>query len=152
MAVVISLRQVVDAIDLPGDDWVSCLDPDTGEIVTVTDEDRHLLERGCLDEVPEWQRDILSKVRAALEFDRYLRLPGRFEIHEWAIMERFSRAQEAESIREELLGAIHGSGAFRHFRRAIRRFGLEEAWSRFRDGAFEQLAREWLEAHNLPYE
>ena len=151
MTGVVSLREVVEAIDLPSGDWASYLDPNTGEIVTVTDEDRRLLEKGDLDDVPEWQRDMLLKVRAALESDPFLRLPDRFEVHEWVIMERFSQAQRDESVRQDMLDAIHGPGAFRNFRGAIRRLALDEAWNRFRDGALEQIAREWLEAHNSRY-
>ena len=151
MSVVISLREVVEAIDSLSDDWKAYLDPETGEIVTVTDEDRRLVEEGRFDHVPEWQREMLPKIRAALESGRSLRLPDRFEVHEWAIMERFSREQENERVRQELLDAIHGSGAFRMFRGAIRRLGLEDAWHKFRDGVIEEIARDWLEARNLPY-
>jgi hypothetical protein len=46
MAAIVSLRDVVDAMDLPNNEWTSYLNPKTGEIVTVTDEDRHLVEDG----------------------------------------------------------------------------------------------------------
>lgn len=152
MAVVISLREVVEAIDSLSDDWESFLDSDTGQIVTVTEEERRLAEKGGLDDdLPEWQREMLPKVRAALESDRFLRLSDRLEVHEWAIMERFSRAQENERDRQELLHAIHGSGAFRTFKGAIRRLGLENSWYKFRGGVIEGIARDWLEAHKLPY-
>ena len=32
---------------------------------------------------------MMPKIRAALESDRFLELPDRFDIHEWSIMERF---------------------------------------------------------------
>jgi hypothetical protein len=65
---------------------------DTGEIVTVTDEDRHLVEDEDLDEaeLPEWQRESLPKVREVLASGDFVSLPNKFEIHEWAIMEHFS--------------------------------------------------------------
>lgn len=152
MARVISLREVADAIDLLSDDSEAFLDPDTGEVVTVTEEERRLVEKGPVEgDLPDWQREILPKVRAALESDRFLRLPDRFEVHEWSVMERFSHAQENERVREELLDAIHGSGAFRMFKSAIRRLGLENGWYKFRDAEIEGIARDWLEAHKLPY-
>ena len=40
MAARVKLREVVEAIDLPNQDWQSYLNTDTGEIVTVTDEGR----------------------------------------------------------------------------------------------------------------
>src|SRR5258708_32871111 len=69
MAVVVSLKDVVEAMDLPNNEWNSYLNPKTGEIIAVTDEDRHLVEDTDLDEdeLPEWQRESLPKVRQALE-------------------------------------------------------------------------------------
>jgi hypothetical protein len=52
-----------------------------------------------------------------------MELPDRFDIHEWSIMERFSQAQNIERIPSGLLNAIHGAGAFRAFRGAIRGLG-----------------------------
>jgi hypothetical protein len=152
MAAVNSLREIADAIDSLSDDWEAYLDPDTGEIVMGTDEMRRLVEKGAIeDELPEWQRELLPKVRAAIESDRFLLMPDRSEVHEWAIMERFSRAQEDEPAQRELLGAIHGSGAFRKFRSALQRLNLEDAWYRLRQSALEEIAREWLEEHHRPY-
>jgi hypothetical protein len=49
MAVVVSLKDVVDAMDLPNNEWTSYLNPKTGEIVTVTDADRDLVGDEDLD-------------------------------------------------------------------------------------------------------
>jgi len=152
MAVVISLREVVEAIDLLMEESEAYLNPETGEIVTVTEEDRRLVEKERpLDELPAWQREMLPKTRAALESGRFLRLPTSFEVHEWEIMKRFSDAQANQRIRQELMDAIHGSGAFRVFKRAIRRLGIEGNWYQFREKALEEITRDWLEAHELPY-
>ena len=151
MATVISLREVIEAMETTNEDCVSYLDPETGEIITVTEEERHLVEEESLEDVPEWQREMMPKIRAALESDRFLELPDRFDIHEWSIMDEFSRAQESESIRQELADAIHGAGAFRIFRSAIRRLGLEKSWYQFRDEALVKIARNWLEEHKLSY-
>ena len=153
MGVVVSLKDVVDAMDVPNDDWTSYVNPKTGEIVTVTDEDRQLVEDEDLDEasLPEWRRESLPSVRAALESDDFLALPDKFEIHEWAIMERFANGQVREARRDELLDAIHGAGAFRSFRSAVRRLRIEEEWFRFRQSAFEVIALGWFEAHGISF-
>ena len=153
MGAVISLREVIEAMEIQRDDCVSYLDPDTGEIVMVTKEERLLAEdtEDSLEDVPEWQRQLLPKVRAVLANDRCLELPDRFDIHEWSIMEEFARAQASERKRQELLDAIHGAGAFRMFRSTIRRLGMEESWYKFREHALEEIARDWLEEHKLPY-
>ena len=151
MATVISLREVIEAMEITSEDCVSYLDPETGEIIMVTGEERLLVEEESLEDVPEWQREMLPKIRAALESDRFLELPDRFDIHEWSIMDEFSRVQKSERIRQELTDAIHGAGAFRIFRSAIRRLGLEQSWYKFREDALAEIARNWLEEHKLPY-
>jgi hypothetical protein len=152
MALPVSIRDVVEAIDLPNNDWRSYLNVDTGELVTVTDEDRGLVEDGDdPDDLPDWQRETLPKVREALESDRFLELPGSLEIHEWSIMEGFAAGLPTEESRAEVLGALRGRGAFRMFRSTIERLGIEKDWYRHRDLAFERVAKDWLEAHNVPY-
>jgi len=103
------------------------------------------------DDLPVWQRDSLPKVRAALESGDFLALPDKYEIHEWAIMERFSNSQVRATWRDELLDAIHGAGAFCSFRNAIRRLGIEDDWFRYRQSEFEEIARVWLEAHDISF-
>jgi hypothetical protein len=150
MSKVISLREIISALEAASDDCSSYLDPETGEIIVVTEDDIALVEEGG-EEIPTWQREMMPKIRAALEGGRWLELPDRFDIHEWSIMEGFSRIQNIERIRSELLDAIHGAGAFRAFRSAIRRLGLEESWYQFRDEALAEIARSWLEEHKLQY-
>lgn len=151
MSKVISLREIISALEAASDDCTSYLDPETGEIILVTEEERVLVEDECWDETPAWQRELIPKIRAALQGDRWVELPDRFDIHEWSIMERFSRAQNIERIRCELLNAIRGAGAFRTFRTAIRGLGLEQHWYQFRDEALADIARRWLEEHKLQY-
>ena len=151
MPVEVSLQDIVDAMDLPNQEWQSFLDLESGEIITVTDDDRSSLEESEAELLPEWQREHLPKVREALESDRFLRLPGSFEIHEWSIMERFGHTIDGPSARGELLDAIHGSGAFRVFRSTIERLGLRDQWYSFRGAAFEEVARQWLRAHGIPF-
>jgi hypothetical protein len=151
MVNVIALREVVEAMEALSDDCVSYLDPDSGEIITVTEEQRRLAEDESLDGIPGWQREVLPKIRAVLESDRFLELPDRFDIHEWSIMEGFARGQDNDRIRQELLDAIHGAGAFRMFRSLIQRLGIEQSWYQFREKALREIARDWLEEHKLRY-
>jgi len=151
MAAVISLREVVDAIEGQADESASYLDTDTGQIVLVTDEEVQIVEEGRGDEAPEWLREGLPKVREVLDSTRFLRMPSKFDVHEWDIMRQFSAAQQDDRVREELSNAIQGSGAFRMFKSTLRHFNLEDPWYQFRAHALEEIARDWLEAHHLPY-
>jgi len=151
MSKVISIREIIAALEAASDDCASYLDPETGQIILVTEEERALAEDASWEEAPAWQREMMPKIRAALEGDRFLELPDRFDIHEWSIMERFSRAQNVERVRCELLNAIRGAGAFRAFQNAIQRLGVEQSWYQFRAEALREIARIWLEEHNLQY-
>ena len=98
---------------MQGENGLSFLCPDTGEIVTTTEEERRLAEEPdeSLEHLPEWQRQMVRKVRSVLVGKPCLQLPNRFEIHEWSIMNEFAHAQHSERIRQELLEAIHGRHA-----------------------------------------
>lgn len=148
---VVSLRDVVEALDLQSDELQSCMDPDTGEIVTFNLEEAHIAQGGRWEDAPDWMREILPKVKRALEDDRMLALPDRVHIDEWRIMQDFAEKQEECRCRPELLSAIHGAGAFRQFKTAIQQMGLEDSWFRYREAAFEQVAKEWLKENKIPY-
>ena len=148
---VVSLRDVVEALDLQSDELRSCLDPQTGEIVTFNEEEARLAESGEWSTAPEWMQESLPKVKRAIEDDRMLELPDRAHIDEWRMMQDFALAEEQCRCRAELTSAIHGEGAFRNFKYAIQRLGLESAWYRYREAAFEQVAREWLEENKISY-
>jgi hypothetical protein len=66
-------------------------------------------------------------------------------------MERFCSSIENERLSNELLNQIRGSGAFRRFKDTIHRHGIADDWYRFRQAALEEIAIEWLEAHDIPY-
>lgn len=148
---VVSLKEVVEALEMV-DAEVDChLNPETGEIFSMGPDDRGLAEHeGDGSDLPAWQREDLPRVREIYETDRWKKLPTKHDIHEWSIMERFCRRQGEAS--GALLDAIHGAGAFRMFKSTIRRLKLEDEWHRFREAAFEQIARDWLESHGIPHE
>src|SRR5262249_26514231 len=124
---------------------------ETGEIVVVSEEERALVEEERREDgIADWQREALLKVREALTNEKFLLLPGRFEVHEWAVMERFEQEQ-SEEVRTALVRAAQGSGPFSKFRGAVERLGLLEAWYRYRDQAIKQIACDWLEEHKLEY-
>jgi len=154
MAVVISLREVADALEmLEGHDYF--LNPQTGEIVMISEDDWSLVEdedenEDAEDSMPEWQREMLPKLREDIEgvnSGRYLALPDKFDVNDWSIMESFAESRN----RQELLEAIHGSGAFRRFRVAVERLGLLDKWYEYRGNALEEIARRWLKENRLEF-
>lgn len=155
MPITVPLKEIVDAIQMSSDEVDSHLDPDTGEIFVVSYDDKRALnaedEDFDLESLPRWQQEYMPRLREAYNSGRLIALPDKHDIHEWAIMEEFSVAQPTERVRRELDDAIHGTGAFRAFKSAIRRLRIDDRWYAFRDNALEEIAREWIEEHNLTY-
>ncbi|HEY6344301.1 MAG TPA: UPF0158 family protein [Bryobacteraceae bacterium] len=59
---------------------------------------------------------------------------------------------ESDRIREDLLNAIHGSGAFRYFKDTLRRYRIEKNWYAFRTDALREIAIEWCEQNGIAWE
>jgi hypothetical protein len=95
---------------------------------------------------------LLTRVIGELFTNRFRKLPSKVEVHEWAIMEDFSNSVASDGIREDLLRAIHGRGAFRSFKEALRRHRIEPVWFQFRAEALRQIALDWCEANNVAWE
>jgi hypothetical protein len=122
----------------------------TGQFAALTGDAIQAAEE---DEEPdsEWEQDIAAKASEVLNSEDWLALPSQFEIHEWRIMEDFCYTVEDKTLREDLLDAIRGSGAFGRFKSMAQRHGVIDAWYSFRGAAFERIAVEWLEANEVPY-
>jgi len=152
MPIPVKLQDVVDQMDMLSDEASTYLNRHTGEMVFVSDECRRATENPDeLDNLPDWEREDMPEVKEALTSEDYVVLPGKFEIHEWSIMEEFAHSVDDEEASHELLTALHGRGAFRYFKDTVRRLGIQQDWYRFRDEAFKEIARDWLIAHGIPF-
>jgi Uncharacterised protein family (UPF0158) len=151
LAVVISLREVIEALDLQSDELSSYLDPDSGEIITFNREQADIAKRGDWQDQPDWMRAVLPRIKRALQNGRMLPLPDRAHIDEWRIMQDFAEKHDDCNCRAVLSSAAHGNGAFRHFQAAIEQLGIEEQWTHYRDQAMDRVARQWLDDNNLRY-
>jgi len=152
MPIPVKLSEIVDEMSMSGDEISTYLNRVTGEMVTVTAEEKRAAEDPeDWDLLPEWQQEVMPKVKEALESEDYFKLPGEYEIHEWSIMEQFANSVDDEEASDELLTALHGRGAFRYFKDTVRRLGIQQDWYRFRDEAFREIARDRLEAKGIPF-
>jgi len=152
MPIPVKLSDVVDELSMSGDEARTYLNRVTGEMVLVTAEERRAAEDPeDWDLLPDWQQEVMPKIKEALESEDYIVLPGKYQIHEWSIMEQFAYSVDDDQASDELLAAIHGRGAFRYFKDTVRRLGILQDWYRFRDEAFREIARDWLRAHGIPF-
>jgi hypothetical protein len=151
----VQLSKITEALEMQLDEYCSYLDTETGEVETVSDDLVRQAEECPEDEEPElpdWQAGEWQAAKGIVSTDRYLPLPSKFDLHEWDIMREFSSAVESPGIRDDLLRAIHGSGAFRFFKSEIRRHRIEQDWYAFREQALRRIAIEWYEGHGLAWE
>jgi Uncharacterised protein family (UPF0158) len=149
MATKVPLIKLIDALEIANDEMSSFVSKRTGQIVTLSHEAMQLAEEDSKEALPDWQEQELRLAREVLESTDWLSLPSKFDVHEWEIMNRFGQALSVPAQREEVLDAVHGSGAFRQFKSTIRRLRLEAAWFAFRSSAFEEIASAWLTEHGF---
>jgi len=158
--------KIADIVErLSSDDIAVYLNKRTGEFVTLSTDDvlgfededdfaaaEDPADPDWLEDQPEWFKQEHRIRHEMLNSRDYIPLPDKFDIHDWQIMEDFCRSVKDTRTREWLLGLIRGRGAFGRFNAAIRSLGIEQAWSQFHDRALEQIAVEWLEQNEIPFE
>lgn len=134
----VNLNVILNAIEMADDNYTYFLDLETGESVFLVDELVTGLDNKGLDhEIEE-------------NLGRYLRLPTKFEIHEYHIMEEFIWTLKGKKA-EELGYAIRGRGAFRRFDDMIDRMGITQQWYNFQAKYYRELAIEWCQENGLEY-
>jgi hypothetical protein len=152
MGIAVSFRAVVDELDALQDECTAYLNRQTGELLTLGDEELRAVDDDVDPaDLPEWQRDDLPRLREVLDSGDWLALPTSFDIHEWAFMDDFARSLDDAAVRDELLDAIRGAGAFRNFKGAVRRHGIQDTWHNFRFAALGRVATDWLDEHGIAY-
>jgi len=113
MTAIVSLRDVIDEMELMSDEATSYINRKTGELITITNEMFSLAEDPDeAEDAPEWQQELLPKVQEVTASEDFIPVPSKFDIHEWSIMERFARSIADDDLRDELEAALHGRGAF----------------------------------------
>jgi hypothetical protein len=123
----------------------------TAELLTATEDDLAAAEDEDDGDVPEWQQEILPKIREALCSDDWLSLPSKFDLDEYGIMEDFCGTVPDKTLRGDLLDTIGGRGTFGRFKSMIHRHNLQDRWYQFRDQALREIAVQWLRANGIPY-
>ena len=150
MAAKANLKAIIDALEMQTDDSRAYFDLDTGEVYEVSLAMIDAAEEGEEEpDIPEWQEDEWELAQRIVASDRILRLPTKHDIHEWEIMKEFAESVKKESVSDDLLDAIHGPGAFRSFKSAVRRHRIEQDWYHFRDEALRDIAAEWCEDNGI---
>ena len=86
----VRLSDIVDALEMQFDESSSFLDLDTGQVETVSCDLLREAEEtadGEGPDLPEWQQQEWEIAKRIVSTDRFRKLPIKFDVHEWAIME-----------------------------------------------------------------
>jgi hypothetical protein len=156
VAATVRLQDLVDALEMQFDEYPSYLDLDTGRVATIARDLLRAAEESD-EEVedhadPSGEDDDEWEIAKRIVFtNRFRKLPSKYDVHEWAIMEKFSYEQTSETVRQDLLNAVHGAGAFRYFKDRIRLHGIEQNWHSFRTEALKQIAIDWCEKNEIAW-
>ena len=115
------------------------------------------LENGDLLSIAEGEPDAAARrARVTNSPDRYLRVDPASSREQYRWMERFVGAVQDQPLRERLLVAIDGKGAFRRFKDVLLAFPAErERWFAYRSELLHLHIQTWLdhlhiEASNPP--
>jgi hypothetical protein len=150
----VKLSDIIDGLESQSDESSSFLDMKTGEVILMTDYAMRAAEENePLEDVPDWERELVATAREILaETGQYLQLPTKYDLDEYSIMENFCMSLEKKQIGDILYDLISGSGAFRRFKDAVYKYGVEDEWYRYRDNAIKEFAVEWCQQNNIEFD
>ena len=155
MAAEVELDVIIEALEMADDSISSYLDVETGEVHSITEEEFDLAEdpQTAIEDLPNWQREAVTLARSIQKQDgkRYMALPEKFDVHEWAMMDRFSMTLRDAQMRNDFHGGIRGAGAFRLFKHLLTEYDLWDAWNRFKQVELRQMAVEWCKENGITY-
>lgn len=153
MSFPIKIQSIIEELEMQFDESQTFLNKNTGEIVFVKLEDLRAAEdEEPFDHLPDWeQEDRKIAIDVVENFEDYLGLPTKYEVNEYEIMEEYCLSVSDQVIRNKLLGAIKGKGAFRRFKEKIIDFGIEENWYSFRDNRFKEIAINWCKDNSIDF-
>ncbi len=155
MAAEVELDVIIEALEMADDSISSYLNVETGEVHSITEEEFDLAEdpQTAIEDLPNWQREAVTLARSIQKQDgkRYMALPDKFDVHEWAMMDRFSMTLRDAQMRNDFHGGIRGAGAFRLFKHLLTEYDLWDAWNRFKQVELRQMAIEWCKENGITY-
>ena len=137
----VKLEDVMEAIDFAGMETEYYYSTKTEEVLMIFD--------GMVN--GEVNPNLIEEIQEGFIED-YIPLPKQYDINDYRIMEEFIHELPEGRSQDILASAIRGRGAFRRFEDKLYDLGLEQEWYRYRDEAYERIAREWCEQYKIEIE
>jgi len=128
------IDKIVEAVEMVDDSAEGFYNRETGEIVWLYE---------FMDQTER------EKAVEMVDEGDFIRLPDKYDIHEYSIMESFIYTLSLDKVQSELSRAIHGKGAFRRFKDSINYHSISDKWYAYRDNAYRNIAIEWCKNNKL---
>lgn len=140
------------------EECIWCLDTETGKVINVLRsvmDDVEEEDEDAINHYSEWMKDMTKDAEAVLNDDegRFAEIPKISSHEAYSYMERYIFSIKDEEIRNKLLGAIKGKGAFRRFKDTISEWPeLEKRWFEYKDETMRREILDWLESIGIEHE
>ena len=134
------------------DESILRLDTETGKLVNVLRsvmDDVEEENEEAINDYSEWMKDMAEEAEAVLNDDkeRFVEIPKISSDETYEFMERFIWDIKDGRVRNKLLRAINGKGAFRRFKDTISEWpDLEKQWYEYEDDSIKKEILDWLES------
>ena len=148
MFAAVTLREIINEMAEVGPNHTAFLNRKTGELFTMNDQQRLLLENAMEShDLSDGQH----QVREAMDAGDLLELPSSYEHREFSTIEQFCDSVHEPKHKKKLLKAIRTKQAVTSFRQVIRKLGIEQQWIGFRNRQLEQIAIDWLNNNDIRF-
>jgi hypothetical protein len=148
----VKLVDLVSEIELQIDDTFTFINTKTGEVITLMREEIGAAEdEKPLENFPDWQRENIKKAISIIEDEDgvYVDFTLRNDYNEYDIVQDFIGTLVDEDIREKMIEAIQGRGAFRRFKDGIIEYGVDKHWYKYKESMIKELVIEWCKEHDI---
>lgn len=150
MAARVKLDDIIEGMEFQSDESTSYLNKSTGKVVIISEEEfTAARDDEPIEDFLDWQHENITIAKEILETENYIPLPTKFDIHEYDIMEKFCLSIRDKEVSNTMYSSIKGSGAFKRFKRNIRRYNIEDDWYTYRDAAIKEIGIEWCKDNNI---
>lgn len=141
----VKLSELMEGIDFQSDNLDVYLNMKTGEVIYIENELYSLIDSDRdLSYYSDWEQENIKLAEEIMYEDYYEPFPSKYEIDEYGIMKSFSYSME-EEIKDRLLRAINGRGAFRRFKDEVFELGVRKDWFSYREKEIKKLIKRWSE-------
>lgn len=132
----VKLSEVIDSLEFTNDEIEYYYNPDTEKIFMSNIGNFENLNEDELDEL----------------FEKSIKLPTRYDINEYEMMEDFATIISDTRLQNQLYISLNGSGAFRRFKDTCINFDIINDWYKFRDERYKEIAINWCKENNIEFE